>query len=746
MKFQLKFLFITLLFCFITIIACTQPDVTIDSSCQIAVDSGLFSSPEQAAFAEQQIDWSGQDTAAMRACTECFAAVELKNYLSAITESNDDKNAFKIVSFDQAAAGNSIVLTSLSAEQTTPIISKIIKKYKLENKLEKNESFAIITNSDKVYIIGKDRTGTLYGVYHFLEKIGVRWFEPGKMGEEIPKADVITVQAINEIQSPHFISRGFWAWEDRGNTDFYLWMARNKLNYWTIAEPNRAFLRKIGIQLTFGGHKHFERFLNPDEEYPYNHPLFKGDEKKADDPYSVSKAEYKGDVNRDGKLSYFEAHPEWYGLIDGKRTPFEGEFGTNICTSNNDAIQELCYKLVDELAVGEWRDAGSLNFWPIDGGEWCECEKCKPLGTPTDRLLVLVNQVHQAIEKAQERNYIKRDVKIVFPIYHETLSPPTRPLPQDFDYDDCIGTYFPIERCYVHVLDDSNCTEYNAPLWEDFIGWIKTEPVYYKGQFFIGEYYNVSRIKSLPVLYTRIMPHDLLTYYNYGARHCHYMHVYTKLWGMKRINNYLFAKLLWDVNTDTDHLLDDYFNRFYGNSALDMKELYDKMEYAMSSIKQWRHYYHLADQIDKDLTPLFHLEHLKLKEYHPEKNDGVDLEESVLSLKECRKIMDTVIKSNNTANLVTRLSEDDQNLRYAENTVNFYYYVSQAIEAERAENLTEARDFFTKSIPFARALQAETEIVQTSSSHANAKNGLEATRIENKYREMGKRLAPGFRL
>jgi hypothetical protein len=116
------------------------------------------------------------------------------------------------------------------------------------------------------------------------------------------------------------------------------------MNFWTIAEPDRSFLKKLGMRLTVGGHQHFHDFLNPRAEYPYNHPAFQGDEYKKRDPYLYSKKEYKGDKNNDGILTFFEAHPEWYGLIDGKRRTFKYEFGTNICTSNSDAVSELTKK------------------------------------------------------------------------------------------------------------------------------------------------------------------------------------------------------------------------------------------------------------------------------------------------------------------------------------------------------------------------------------------------------------------
>ena len=91
-----------------------------------------------------------------------------------------------------------------------------------------------------------------------------------------------------------------------------------------------------------------------------------------------------------------------------------------------------------------------------------------------------------------------------------------------------------------------------------------------------------------------------------------------------------------------------------------------------------------------------------------------------------------------------RLFEDDKNLRYGENTVNFYYYFVQAIMAKKDGDIKQAKQFYRISIPFAKGLKAEKEIVQTSSSHANIEDGLKATRVEKNFLELGEKLGLDF--
>ena len=76
----------------------------------IVVDPGRFATAEKAAFAEAEVDWWDDATADDSACTESYAAVELRNYLCKLTgRKADDGDAFPIVS---GRAGSVRVVTT----------------------------------------------------------------------------------------------------------------------------------------------------------------------------------------------------------------------------------------------------------------------------------------------------------------------------------------------------------------------------------------------------------------------------------------------------------------------------------------------------------------------------------------------------------------------------------------------------------------------------------------------------------
>ena len=334
--------------------------------------------------------------------------------------------------------------------------------------------------------------------------MGCRWFSPAEFDEDVPRAE--WGSAFDATERPSFNLRGFRVPQRRGGPPMFYWIARHRLNLWCLDKEHEPLLRKLGInKLSCGGRLLQEWFINPSSEYRNDHSRFTGDEGRPKDPWPVS-GSYRGDAEGDGKLSIFEAHPEWFPLIDGRRLCNDvRRFGAaNFCTSNADAAAEYVKNFVHELVEGDYRGASVVEAWTIDGGKWCQCPRCKAVGTPTDRYLRLVNRLDKEIKRAQREGLINRPIQIQFLIYSELLSPPTRPLPDDFDYQTCMGQFFPIKRCYVHRFADPDCGR-NTLYRQALQGWIAAADRHYRGRICLGEYYDYSRFENLPVCFMHVM-------------------------------------------------------------------------------------------------------------------------------------------------------------------------------------------------------------------------------------------------
>jgi len=590
-----------------------------------------------------------------------------------------------------------------------------------------------------VLIAGGGRVGTLYGVYDLLHWLGVRWYAPGEINEEVPTRTLEALGELDAREAPHFLLRGFHAWENRGDTDFLLWMARNRLNYWCVEQEPKALVHKLGILLAGGGHVLTDYYLGPREPYPYNHSRFEGDEARPADPYSVS-PEYQGDANGDGKLSYFEAHPEWYGLRDGKRSPsIQGGGGDNFCTSNAGALSEWMKNAIADLAEGRYRDADIINAWMLDGGKWCQCERCEALGTPTDRNLLVVHRYAQEIKKARAAGRINRPVRLLFLAYADVLAPPSRPLPDGFDHSTCIATYFPICRCYVHDFDDPGCSR-NARYNQHLRGWAVDPERHYRGQLCIGEYYNVSGYKCLPLCFMSTMAPDIPYYASLGARYFHYMHCTTGNWGNKALTNWQMARQLWNPGEDVRELWRDYFPGRYGPVHLQMRAYYRHLEEMLGNVTELK--YGLARRLDAGSEDLFPTTHLKYEATNFADNDGPDLQEMLAEADRCREILNQVLARRLPDRIADRVAEDERLFTYGERTLRFYDALCRAYSLLRAGDEDGARRAFAEAEALGALLKADKTSTTLSSSHANAPNALVASFASGALVRLGTTLGP----
>jgi len=707
----------------------------------IIVNKGKFHSVEEAAVSEEKVNWSDGNLSDDRACTESFAATELAAFLKLCPslKANDIRYALPK---KMPAEGDVFILGSRGSN---PLISKKILAESPD--LKTDQSLRLYAFRDKgrtiTIIEGKDRVGTLYGVYAYLEELGFRFYGLDEQGMVYPEKLTELPQKMDIIQNPSFLSRGFIGLGNRGEKNIFYWMARNRMNYCDESGKDTPFRKKLGMVLARGGHGVQGMFIPPNREYPYNHPKFNGDEHKPKDSY-VSSGEYTGDTNNDGKLTYFEAHPEWYSLRKGKRSDNISGYGANnYCTSNKDATKELAKNLVNNLIDGSWKNVDIVNFWMLDVGNWCECDNCKKQGSYTDRLMDIVYVVQKEIQSAQKESRLNRNVLLSTLAYWETIPPPERPLPLDFDYENFSVIFFPIERCYVHAMADPECTEINQFLLEGYQGWAMGSGRHYKGSIMIGEYYNVSSFKMFPIVLSSIMATDIPWYYRTGTRHLNYMHTPTHVWGTWTLNQYLLARLLWNVETDSNDLLDEYFRRYYPSTSATTCNFYKHLERASSNLKAFKHYagkgiYKMRVRLMRDTMEIFPLDHLHYESHHPELNDGPDVVEIVDEMRLARREIDAALLQCSDKTEQARLIDDERRFAYGEAIVYFYYHLVRTALFHRKNETSLAKHEFINVERYASILRNITDLVAplpgANSGDANAKNGMEASQAEDVYK------------
>ena len=649
----------------------------------IIVSKGNFKTVQDAAYGEKAISWNNFSSDECRACTECFAALDAKKVLS-------DKKNLDVGVYD---------IGELPTEEGTLIFlgekcaGFAAEKYKLDFlEVSGDESYRLfgakMENFNIVLIYGNNRKSTAYGMIEYVNCHGIRFVSPDEYSTSyVKELDRSADEEFDIVQTPSFKSREAYS-EFMADTseDFFIWAFRNKINRLFIKKiTNPETLHKLCFTTTGGGHEIWYKYMDIRQEYPYKHKIF-GGEGKPDDPYTVSPL-YKGDENGDGILSYGEAHPEWFAEVGGVRTLdrnydlFErlayptGDF---ICTTNEEGTDEFTRLIVESLISGENKDVTNFKLFGLDNGNWCECENCRVHKSLSYRLLMLAYKLDKAIKKATEEGRINRNITIEIPAYHETLPPPDKALPDDFDYSKIYVTYYVIERCYVHNINDERCEETNKALCDGLLDWVNG---YYKGEIMIGEYYNVSSFAAMPFVFCKRMKNDIPFYHSIGACHLTYLHMLARKHGIQAVNNYLYTRLMWNKDADVEALLNEYFVARYGEDANKMRELYLEIEDAGQNCKYIKHYqgatdgkrYSLSRFLNAkayDQALFFPFKHVKLDSREDDPQAGPSLKEMCERYEAVFNDFSEYVKGKNSPALL----EDYDQLYYAVCTLNYMYY------------------------------------------------------------------------
>ena len=200
-----------------------------------------------------------------------------------------------------------------------------------------------------IVLLGRPPRGTLYAVYTFLEDVvGCRWWTSTE--SFVPKKPDLSVPALDVNYAPRIRSREAY-YRDAFNGRF---AARSKCNgHFTRCGPE------------FGGHYRFAGFVHT--FYLLLPPK-----------------------------KYFKVHPEWYSLIDGKRTTERAQ----LCLTNEEMRKELVKNALKRLK--NTPGAGLISVSQNDWQGQCQCNNCKAIddaeGSPSGSMLRFVNAVAAEIE------------------------------------------------------------------------------------------------------------------------------------------------------------------------------------------------------------------------------------------------------------------------------------------------------------------------------------------------------------
>ncbi|MBR3924285.1 MAG: DUF4838 domain-containing protein, partial [Kiritimatiellae bacterium] len=365
----------------------------------------------------------------------------------------------------------------------------------------------IVEKGRNIYIFGRDAQRiknekkadwrrcvlpTVKGVSRFMEKfMNVRFLAPGAVGTDIPR--------IDKVEVPDGYSDRIAPPIDYAPAPYYTMMYGYAAN---------AF--GSGMYHSYGGHT-----------------------------YSKACPQEK----------YFKDHPEYFGLVNGRRTPVPLKNST-LCISNP-AIEEL---LIKELLAKFDSGAETVQLAQQDGNQWCQCEECKKFGGPKadtvgEKIWILHRRVAERIAK------LRPGKKVNIISYSVTSTPPKTF--NEFPENVMIEVCSPTEARLKNWKEN-----YKVP--HGFVVYI----------YFWGNY-------PLPGLtakrsYMRCVE-MIKTFKRYGV-HGVYRCGFGELFGMEGPVYYLFGRLIDDPDANPNAVVKEYCDRAFGPAGDSMVEFFNTLD------------------------------------------------------------------------------------------------------------------------------------------------------------------------
>lgn len=431
------------------------------------------------------------------------------------------------------------------------------------------EGIAIQAGTSVLVIGGGSPRGTLFAVYRFLEQaLGCRWLAYDV--EYVPKKKDIIIAPYKMQSTPAFDMRLFIG---RG-VERQAWGLKMGLN---------------GLYDAESAARNGNCFYLPQE--------------------ANSCHAYARIIPAD---RYYETHPEWFPLINGRRYRSDDGWG-QLCVTAPGLADEFARRVLEFFQKDPNLQIMSIS--PNDGYGWCECPHCLALdkefngGRTTkqgllqerpfmgDRVFWFANQIAERVAK------VYPDKRLLVLAYVNYAEPPDTVRP-DSNIVPWLCHYAPAD--YARPIADP-ASEANAQFNDLLQRWAKLAP-----RLLFYSYVSKSMWWRLPRPVWRNFAADLKYLYQLGIRRYYCQSGLTD-WALDGPLYYVLAKLMWDPSADPEALAQDWLTHMFGTAAPQMKAYYNAVEEAVR--KTGRPY---ADNPPKQVPGLYDPQALEAAQQHLE--------------------------------------------------------------------------------------------------------------------------------
>jgi len=369
------------------------------------------------------------------------------------------------------------------------------------------EELIIQAEGDVLLLAGGRPRGTLYAVYEFLHRLGVRWYTPEYT--RIPHLRSIPLPREAFRYRPPIRMRAMAA----GNAPTRAWAARNRQNQY------------LGL------------WSDPGEEYG-------GGWAEGPDMHTFWRIMPE---------SHLRAHPDWAAEVDGERRPPAGNRSWGLCLR-----PEVRRYLVDRTMEYARSHPNIKVIWigQNDGSPYCTCEYCQRFydehgGNPSSLIVQLLNELADAVAAEMPDRMVKTLA------YSWSQDPP-----EGMTLRDNAIIMFCAGADYYKPIATNPATEElrrRIAAWREICSNISV---------YLYSYPHDNYWFPAPCLYSAA--DNIRWAYQSGVRDVYsqisgWMNWYGS--ELVHMRAWVYSRLMWDPNSDVKALVEDFARGYYGPAA-----------------------------------------------------------------------------------------------------------------------------------------------------------------------------------
>ena len=366
----------------------------------------------------------------------------------------------------------------------------------------KEDGYAYKYDGNKFAVVGGSGKGVLYGIYDLLESLGFRKYTSDYT--YIPKKNAIALPG-DIVYVPKIVFRTT-SYSDTRNPEYTDWHKLSSRNEWGL------FVHT------------FDKLVPPTE--------------------------------------FFETHPEYYALRNGKRLP------TQLCLSNPEVADLLIKNLKKEIDKKP-----DLKYWSVsqsDNDKACTCDAC-----------VKLNETYGGDEKRHSGAMIYFVNKVAKEFPNKMISTLaywyTRKAPDNIKPEPNVN----IMLCNIESERHNPVFETDTAFSHDLENWGKLAD-----DILIWDY-NIqfsNMVSPFPNIHT-IKPN--LDFFTKNHVNAFFMQANSQVGGeMAELKAYLISKLLWNPDIDDNEIIDDFMTGYYGDAGIYIRQYIEALNKSLHESKQ----------------------------------------------------------------------------------------------------------------------------------------------------------------